>query len=164
MKRPKNDVNSCEDFFLTVVATHILAAAMELLHMNSLAAILSSNLIADDNWLESAAQRHSTLMLVCRALVSKFVDFKFLSNPPRQPQQHEDKVFGYACRVLSLGLFYMEYLDAVHEGDGSRVQQCFRFLLPLFKTTRSRNYSLEALYMLYQCQYGLSPRLSHQVL
>lgn len=33
---PSNDVNSCEDFFLLVLTAHILAAAMEILGMQSL--------------------------------------------------------------------------------------------------------------------------------
>ena len=168
MKHPKNDVKTCEDFFITIVEAHVLAAAMELLGMNSLASVPSSDLIAEDYWVESAEQRHTSLMTVCEALVSKFINFKFLATRERQPKpkqkQSKDKVFEYACHVLSLGLFYIEFLDTIREGDGTRLQRCWRYLLPLFKATNRKNYALEALYMLYQCQYVLSPRLSHQLL
>jgi len=148
VKCPKNDVNSCEDFFLTVVAAHILAAAMQLLNMNSLETVPLSDLITDDYWLESAELRHSALMSVCKALISKFVDFKFLTAPLTKPKtQQADTVLSYACHVLSLSLFYIEYmyLDAIHEG---RVQRCWHYLLSQFKATRRKNYSLEALHML----------------
>ena len=135
VKHPKNDVNSCEDFFVTVVEAHVLAAAMELLGINPLASFPSSNLIAKDYWLESAEQRHESLMTVCKALVSKFINFTFLATPERKPKQSKDKVFDYTCHLLSLGMFYIEFLDTIHEGDGTRIQRCWRYLLPIFKAT-----------------------------
>ena len=108
-----------------------------------------------------------SLMSVSQALVSKLVDFNFLASlttkKPKQQQQSEDEVYKYTNQALSLGLFYMEYLDAVHEGDGLRVQRCWRYLLPIFRATGRKNYSLEALYMLYASHFS-SPRLSHQIL
>ena len=34
--------------------------------------------------------------------------------------KYKDCVFGYATEVLGLGLFYLEYTDAIREGDGMR--------------------------------------------
>ena len=162
-KKPKKDVNSCEDFLVTIVTTHALAATMKILGMDSLAAVPSSPLIPSDLWLQSADERHSTLMLACHAVVEKFVDFNFLLSPGKASKP-TDKVFVYACQTLSLGLFYMEFSDAIREGDGNRIRRCWRYLLPLFKASGRTNYSLETLYMLYGHNFGLSPRLSHQLL
>ena len=139
-------MNSCEDFFLTIIEAHVLAAAMELLGMNSVALVPSSDLIAEDYWVENT-ERHTSLMTVCEALVSKFINFKFLATQERKPEQKQtkDKVFEYACHVLSLCLFYMEFLDTIHERDGTRLLRCWHYLLPLFKATRRKTYALEVL-------------------
>lgn len=105
---PKNDVNSCEDFFLSI---DILAAAMELGGMESLASIPLSTHIAEDYWLESADERRKALMSFCQSLVSKFVNFKFLVTQPKRPcqQQSEDKVYAYACHLKSRSFLHGIY-------------------------------------------------------
>ena len=40
-------------------------------------------------------------------------------------QASKDDVYRYACELLSLGLLYSEYSDAIKEGDGQRVFRCF---------------------------------------
>ena len=51
-------------------------------------------------------------------------------------------------------MFLLGIADAAKEGDGGRVLRCWGYLLPLF--TR-KNYSIEVLKMLYQCEYELTP-------
>ena len=70
----------------------------------------------------------------------------------------------YACEVLSLGLLYAEFQDAIREGDGLRVLCCWRYFLPIFRASNRTNYSIEAFHFLAQHQFLLSPRLSQQVL
>ena len=145
-KRPKKDVNACEDFFVLVVTTHVLAAAMKLLQMDSLEAVLSSSLVPSDLWLQTS-ERQSGLRSVCRAVVDKFINFSFLLSPGKAIKQ-TDKVFTYACQTLSVGMFYTEFRDAIREGDGNRILRCWRYLLPLFKASSRKNYSLKTLYLL----------------
>ena len=45
VKKVKNDMNACEDFFKLVVTGHIMACAMEVLGMSSIDAIPSSSII-----------------------------------------------------------------------------------------------------------------------
>ena len=78
--------------------------------------------------------------------------------------KYNDQVFAYASEVMSLGLFYLEYNDAIKEGDGLRLLRCWRYLLPLFKLTGRTNYSLEVLYMLYNYHYVFSPRQAQQLI
>lgn len=61
-------------------------------------------------------------------------------------------------------MFYLEYYDAIQHGDGERVLRCWRYLLPIFYNSRRTNYSKEALVLLYQYQYMLTPRQSTQLL
>ena len=63
--------------------------------------------------------------------------------------QH-DHVLEYAREVLTLELLYMEFVDAVREGDGERILQYWRYFLLLFKATGQKNYSIEAFTLLTQ--------------
>ena len=63
-----------------------------------------------------------------------------------------------ANKYLGVGCFYREFADAVKEGDGGRVLRCWRYFLPLFKSSARKNYSIEVLKMLYQYEYELTPR------
>ena len=40
---------------------------------------------------------------------------------------NNDKVLVYASSVLSLGLLYEEFSDAIHEADGHHILRCWRF-------------------------------------
>ena len=66
-------------------------------------------------------------------------------------------------QVMSLGLFYLEYSDAIKEGDGDRIMRCWRYLLPIFWNSGRKNYANEALIMLYQHDYALSKRHAAQL-
>ena len=67
-------------------------------------------------------------------------------------------MFLYAREVLSLCLLWHGYHDAISEGHGDRVLRYWRFLFLVFKNVGQKNYSLEALNLLVQDQYLLSPR------
>ena len=75
----------------------------------------------------------------------------------------KDDVFRYACELLTLGLIFNEYSDAIKEGDGKRVFRCFKYMLPLFKASNRVNYSCEMFCTLAQHKFILSPRLAHQL-
>lgn len=67
----------------------------------------------------------------------------------------EDDVFNYQCNLLDHGLLYMNFMDAIAEGDGSRIIRCWKFLLLHFYAEGKTKYAiLEALYLLLQ-QYSL---------
>lgn len=75
-----------------------------------------------------------------------------------------DSVSSYAIQLLRIGCLYMEFADAIREGDGVRVARCWRYFLPVFRTSHSSNYASEAFHFLYQHLYALSPRLSNQLI
>ena len=74
------------------------------------------------------------------------------------------KVYDYNAKLLSLGCSYLEYCDAIWEGDGVRVYRCWKYLLPIFKNSGRKNYSLEALYLINQYKYELPPREAEKLL
>ena len=132
-------MKATEDFFLLILYAHSVAAAKIVLE-------------------EAQASETSDVADVASAIVSRFVNLD-LSNPLR----HDDGVVSYACELLTLGLIWHGFHDATKEGDGDRIIRYWKLLLILFKAAGRRNYSLEALYLLQQCQQ-LSDRHREQLI
>ena len=55
VKKPIDNANACEDFFDLVVITHILAAAMEFLGMESLEDEPNQDILPPDVWMHDDA-------------------------------------------------------------------------------------------------------------
>ena len=72
-------------------------------------------------------------------------------------------MYEYSRQLLSIGCFYLEFVDGIREGDGERVHRCWKYLLPLFKGSGRTNYSIEALTLLNQCEFILTPRQSFEL-
>ncbi len=73
-----------------------------------------------------------------------------------------DSVQEYARDVLSLGLLYLEFTDAIRDGNGSRILRCWRYLLLVFRSSHRTNYTIEAFTLLAQEKFILSPRMALQ--
>ena len=58
----------------------------------------------------------------------------------------------------------MEFSDTIREGDGLCVLRCWHYLLLFFKAHRRQNYSIEAVNLLGQYHFFLTPRLKEQLL
>ena len=58
----------------------------------------------------------------------------------------------------------MEFRDAIKERDGLRILRCYRYLLPIFKSSGKKNYSIEILTFLLQHDYLLSERQAHELI
>lgn len=156
-------MNACDDFFDTVFTCFVLVACMRMLGMESLTDMPTAANEFDftaDSWMKSDITRRSEIYAFCQAFVDQHVDFSYQEAGERS----QDNITNYANEVISLGLFYSNYKDAVKEGDGVRVKACWKYLLPIFKASDKRNYSVEVLRMLYSYHYTLSPRQAHQLL
>ncbi len=57
----------------------------------------------------------------------------------------DDGVTTYARELLTLGLIWLKFYDAVKEGDGDRILLAWKILIPVFKSTHHVNYLKEAL-------------------
>ena len=83
---------------------------------------------------------------------------------PKEPEKRvHDKVHVYAMELLTLGLLWHDFHDSSKEGDGDRLVRVWKFNLLLFKAARRKNYAIEALNLLLQVNYLLSPREAAQV-
>ena len=71
--------------------------------------------------------------------------------------------YDYTQEVISFGLLYLNFKDAVREGDGERVIRMWKYLLLIFRATAHTNYAMEALTLLLQSCIILPPNLAEQV-
>lgn len=76
----------------------------------------------------------------------------------------DDKVRQYSTQQSSLGCLYLEYSDAIIGGDGNRVLRCWRYMLPIFASSGSKNYAIEAFNLLFQQDYILPPQQAGQLI
>ena len=70
----------------------------------------------------------------------------------------------YSVQLLHMCCLYMEFADAIREGDGGRVLRCWKYMLPIFLASGNKNYACEAANFLLQHTYLLSPQQSAQLL
>jgi len=156
-EKPIDSFDACEDFFVLVTEAHIVAATMKLLQMETLNDTPSKQYApqGDFTWTQPAEERKTTLKQIINAIVSSFIsiDFNNQSTP-----SHSDKVYLYSSQLMTLGCIYLEFRDAIKEGDGLRVLRCYRYLLPMFVSSNRKNYAIENLNLLLQYDYLLSPR------
>ena len=151
-KDPTKDFNACDDFFQTIISGHIISAYQE---------IDKADFDPTIDWMKPDAERKQILLTLSAKIVDKYIDFSYNR---RDKTKTTDQVQEYATQILSLGCFYSEYSDAIKEGDGDRILRCWRYLLPIFWNSGRTNYANEALRMLYQHDFTLSPAHAKQLL
>ena len=123
----------------------------------------NDSLLPADGWLEDNETRKDLLYAFSSKIVSKFIDIEstFIVTTSRDD---DDKVLIYSKLLMSVGMVYLEYSDAIKEGDGLRVLRCWRYMLLIFKATGRTNYSIEAFILLAQYHFLFSERQKHQLL
>ena len=136
---PKKDVKATEDFLDLIIKCHVVAAA---------STVMANKGISD-------------LMGVSTSIVKSFVKFNYRETQPGS-DLCDDGIMLYACDLLTTGLFWLLFVDAIHEGDGERVMLCWKFLLIIFFSSKRKNYTKEAVILLLQ-QQTMSPRQAAQL-
>ena len=94
-----------------------------------------------------AMEKKEILDSLISRIVSKFVNFSY---HPLQIDYSGSAEKEFTQELLSIGLFYLEYLDSIREGDGDRVLRCWKYLLPIYYNANRTNYCKEALLLLCQ--------------
>ena len=167
VKNPKSNFNACDDFLEIVVNAHVVSAALATLKMSNLEDQPSASVIgipsSENLWTYPNDERKAILRSVCEKIVNNFINFSFNTPQTNRGEVH-DEIHNYACNFLSLGCFYLAYKDAIKEGDGMRVLECWRYLLPIFHNAGRRNYSKEAFCFLTQYFHDLPPQQAQQFL
>ena len=111
---PQKNMQAAEDFFRLILEAHIVLAA-------------ENEVSSDDCTVEDVA----------KLIIEKHVRLVTNNNV------HVDGVYSYGCEVITLGLIWANYYDAIREGDGHRIIQIWKFLLLLFKKTGHINYAAQ---------------------
>ncbi len=158
---PDNNYNAHDDFLSLTVIGYVLGAAMEILGMESVNDQPHEEILPQTVWMLDKQERKLILQSLSDVVVSEYVDLSAFAQTKRTAS---DGVHGYAKELISLGLFYMEYSDAIREGDGLRVLRCWRYLLLLFRASNRINYTIEAFTILAQHAFLLSPRQADQLI
>ena len=102
-------------------------------------------------------------MLATEALVEKFTDFSFFEEKTSMSRLQPDDVNAYACSIMTNGLFLMEFIDGIREGDGNRIIRCWRYMMMMFRASERKNYAIEASIMQVQYEFQFTPRMSMQL-
>ena len=167
IEKPKNDVNACEDFLETITSGLIVTSALTTLKLASTDDTPGTDVLpeAESVWIMPDNERSECLKRLCGQVYDRFIGLQY-NNSDQSPQiaDPKDGVCQYSVQLLRLGCFYLEYSDAIREGDGGRVLRCWKYLLPIFAAAGNRNYACEAANLLVQHFYTLSPRLSAQLI
>ena len=111
--------------------THAIAAAKEILSLTSV------NSVSD----------------LAKAITTNFTyvsQLDFSQQISEKQKAVDDGVHLYAVELLTLGLLWHGFHDAIKEGDGERIMRYWKFLLILFKSTNHPNYVKEAVNLLLQ--------------
>ena len=121
VEKPSRDFNACEDFLFLIVHSQVIMTALTTLKMKSLNDAPAHDTLLGPNplsiWMLDVEERKKILDEVCSELVTRFVQFSYNQGCTTEV----DGVFAYAKRLLSMGCFFLEYHDAIKEGDGLRV-------------------------------------------
>ena len=136
---------------------------MTLLKMDSMQDTPSAEALLEDPasiWAKTDSDRKKLLTTICSRVFDKYVTFQYHSYD----QDSKDRVLCYSNQLLSVGLFYLEYSDAIKEGDGNRILRCWRYLLPMFLGSKRTKYSTEAFTLLFQHDFLFSPRLAKSLI
>lgn len=72
----------------------------------------------------------------------------------------QDDVYNYNCALLTDGLFFLNFLDSISEGDGLRIMRQYKYMMLYCKADgeHSTKYALECLYQFFLIYALLSPR------
>ena len=159
--KPKSDVNAAEDFVEVITIAHILTAVMSYLEMSELSDIPSSTIVSHDIWMEEDSVQRKVLLDISNHVVSEHVSLATAFS--HCSAQGVGTTYDYASEVLTLGLFIMNFKDAVREGDGEHILVLWKYMMLLFKATQRKNYAIEAFTVLVQVHFILPPNLSEQI-
>ena len=81
-------------------------------------------------------------------------------DPCQSEVSLKDDVYNYNCALLADGLFFLNFLDAVSEGDGFRLITQYKYMMLYCRADghHSNKYALQCLYQAFCVNALLSPR------
>lgn len=107
-------MNACEDFLQLITQAHVFAAAMQHLHCSNVTELRTK--ITDQ------ASMDSLTTAIC-------TQYEEISMDRPSASRTLDRVQEYGKEALALGMLFLEFKDAIREGDGTRVLRCWKYFL-----------------------------------
>ena len=140
-----------EEFLILILEAHILDIAMTYFDLDSLDDTPKSPTFSEEHFLDvSLSERTEIFMSAVKKLLSDNT-YEYVLGRKRDDA---DRVLVYGKELLSLGMLYFEFADAIREGDGTQLLRCWRYLYCLFSKPLTRTN------MLYKQQYFFSSIIS----
>uniref|UniRef100_A0A1X7UT40 DUF6589 domain-containing protein n=1 Tax=Amphimedon queenslandica TaxID=400682 RepID=A0A1X7UT40_AMPQE len=141
---------------MLVVESHILHLFMRKYNLDAIESHPPSDSVFGSEFLKKNESERSTIFT--KAVYDIIYEYThgFEIDQSRKEFRNEDSVQAYAKELLTLGMLYKEYNDAIHEEDGSRIIRCLRYLFFVFMQTGKRKYSIQAATLLFQFHYLFS--------
>ena len=81
-------------------------------------------------WTLADSERQHHLIDLCGQVYDQYINFKF--SQQSKTQSKDDNDFNYSVQLLRLGCCYLEFRDAIKEGDGVRVLRRWKYMIPIF--------------------------------
>ena len=172
---PSKNMKSHEDFFLLILYAHIIVAANNCIKHSQSHTVVSKQIIS--KWVRFALPTEismisshddeipvleppqdglspgvppSDIEMPSDSKDEMESETEMDTDPEGSSGQGSGTVNSYAVDVLSLGLLWHGFKDATKEGDGDRIILYYKFLLPIFRSLKRRNYFVEAFPLLTQ--------------
>lgn len=156
----KSDPTACEEFFLIVLEAHILSAAMNFYQLDSLDGTPKASQFQSQFLSATPNERRKIFLSSVKELISSHTHRLAIDKSIND----KDGVLCYGKELLSLGMLYLELLDAIREGDGFRILRCWRYLLLVFKATNKRKYAVQAATLILQYEVIFTERMRNQLI
>lgn len=118
----------------------------------------------DHVWMKGKEERKAIMEELCMQVFDKFISLSYGTTSSSYAHSADDGVSSYSIQLLRIGCLYMEFADAIREGDGKCVIRCWQYFMPVFCAAQCTNYACESFNLLYQHLYAVSPRLSYQLM
>ena len=145
-----------------VITGHVISAILKTFGMETLNDQPSEDILTSPEivWTQPNHERKSLLERLSKMVVEKFINHFFNQSL----SSSGDRIHDYTKYLMSIGCMYILFKDAIKEGDGRRVLQYYRYLLPVFINAGRRNYANESLNLLCQYHFDLPPRMAQQLI
>ena len=146
-------MKATEDFLLVTLFAHVAAAARQIIDSNNDIGTdcndIAKNIVAQYVQINMPSQESEDDIDVSR-------DAPYLSSQ-ESDDVSSDGVYNYAVELMSMGLLWHGFHDAVKEGDGDCILRYWKLLMIIFRQQGHYNYSKEAFHFIAHTIL-LSPR------
>ena len=115
--------------------------------MTTLSDTPSEDDVSSNVWSSPKEERKKLIMMISKNVIVSAAKVTYNDTQGMTAREDGDMVYTHSTHLLSAGLLYLYFRDAIKEGDGERVLKSCRYLLPIFIASARKNYAEEALYL-----------------